>query len=198
MQSKSEKTKQFIIEKAAPIFNTKGYAGTSLSDIIESTKLTKGAIYGNFENKDEIAVEVYKYHIRSLNSRINEFLSNCNTPPEKLKGITEYYRVNWKRIFAHGGCPILNAAIEADDDASCLRRNVQSSLARWAQNIAGIIKEGQDERYFRKRINAEEYAFSIITLLEGGMMMGKIMNDHKHLFAVLDRIDGMIDNELRK
>ncbi|WP_435525010.1 TetR family transcriptional regulator [Chryseobacterium indoltheticum] len=60
--SKAEKTKQFIIEKTATLFNTKGYTATSLSDITEATGLTKGSIYGNFENKDEVSLEVYKYN----------------------------------------------------------------------------------------------------------------------------------------
>jgi AcrR family transcriptional regulator len=39
--SKAEKTKQFIIEKTATLFNTKGYISTSLSDITQATGLTK-------------------------------------------------------------------------------------------------------------------------------------------------------------
>ena len=39
--SKAERTKQFIIEKSAPIINKKGMAGTSLSDIMEATKLAR-------------------------------------------------------------------------------------------------------------------------------------------------------------
>ena len=62
--SKAEKTKEFIIEKSAPIFNKKGYAGTSLADIMEATNLTKGSIYGNFENKDELYEPVLeKYYL---------------------------------------------------------------------------------------------------------------------------------------
>ena len=53
---KSEQTKAYIIEKAAPIFNKKGYAGTSLRDMTGATRLTKGSIYGNFANKDEAAL----------------------------------------------------------------------------------------------------------------------------------------------
>lgn len=49
--SKAERTKQFIIEKTAPIFNAKGYMGTSMNDIMNATGLTKGSIYGNFETK---------------------------------------------------------------------------------------------------------------------------------------------------
>jgi AcrR family transcriptional regulator len=44
------------------LFNTKGYNSTSLSDITQATGLTKGSIYGNFENKDQVAIEVYKYN----------------------------------------------------------------------------------------------------------------------------------------
>ena len=52
--SKAEKTKQFIIEKTAPLFNMKGYSGTSMSDITAATGLTKGSMYGNFENKTKL------------------------------------------------------------------------------------------------------------------------------------------------
>ena len=44
--SKSLKTKQFILETVAPLFNKNGYHGTSLSTITEATGLTKGALYG--------------------------------------------------------------------------------------------------------------------------------------------------------
>ncbi len=46
--TKAEKTKQFILEKAAVLFNQNGYAGTSMDDIMKATGLSKGALYGNF------------------------------------------------------------------------------------------------------------------------------------------------------
>ena len=49
--TKGEKTRQMIIEKAAPLFNKNGYAGTSLSDIMKVTGLAKGGLYGNFKTK---------------------------------------------------------------------------------------------------------------------------------------------------
>ena len=55
MITKSDRTKQFILEKVAPVFNKNGYFGTSMSDITEATGLTKGAIYGNFKNKEDLA-----------------------------------------------------------------------------------------------------------------------------------------------
>ncbi|MCR6640468.1 MAG: TetR family transcriptional regulator [Sporocytophaga sp.] len=42
MESKAEKTKALIIEKAAHAFNKKGFHGTSMNDILEVTGLAKG------------------------------------------------------------------------------------------------------------------------------------------------------------
>ena len=51
------------LEKIAPIFNKNGYVGTSLSDITQATGLTKGAIYGNFKDKEALAIEAFNFNI---------------------------------------------------------------------------------------------------------------------------------------
>lgn len=70
--SKSENTKQLIIEKTASVFNTKGYAGTSINDLMNVTGLSKGCIYGNFENKDEIALKVFDYNFAKITQHVKE------------------------------------------------------------------------------------------------------------------------------
>lgn len=42
--TKAEKTQAYIIERTAPLFNAKGYAGTLINDLMEITGLTKGSI----------------------------------------------------------------------------------------------------------------------------------------------------------
>jgi TetR/AcrR family transcriptional repressor of nem operon len=196
--SKAENTRQFIIERSAPIFNRKGYAGTSLTDLIEATGLTKGSIYGNFENKDAVAVAVYEYNIKALRKRIAAFVDKPVSATEKLIAFTEYYRTNYKALQERGGCPIQNASIEADDNLSFLKKHVQQSIRNWVRDIAHIIEEGQKKGEFKKNIDATEYAFTIISVLEGGIMLFKIMNDQKALYAALDRIIRIVQTEIKK
>ncbi|MES2134573.1 MAG: TetR/AcrR family transcriptional regulator [Bacteroidota bacterium] len=196
--SKAEKTKEFIIQKSAPIFNMKGYAGTSLSDIITVTGLTKGSIYGNFKNKDEVAIAVYKYNFNGLRKRIAESLEEKNSYYDKLIAHVDYYRLNWKQICERGGCPILNASIEADDNLSFLKNHVQDSIKTWTKDLNHIIEQGQKTKEFKASVDPLEYAYTIITLLEGGVMLLKIMNNKKLLFSALDRIVFIINTELKK
>ncbi len=148
--SKAEKTREYIIEKAAPIFNKKGYSGTSLNDLIQATGLTKGSIYGNFQNKDEVASAVFDYSIRNLNRRVSEFLKDKKNAEEKLAAFTEYYRVNWKSVFEKGGCPVQNASIEADDNLSFLRKNVQDGIKGWIAALVGSLKKDKRTSSLKK------------------------------------------------
>jgi TetR/AcrR family transcriptional regulator, transcriptional repressor for nem operon len=82
--SKAERTRAFIIESTAEIFNKKGYAGTSLSDLTEATNLTKGSIYGNFENKEEVALAVFDYNCAKISQVIQEQINKAETFHDKL------------------------------------------------------------------------------------------------------------------
>jgi TetR/AcrR family transcriptional repressor of nem operon len=196
--SKAERTRKFIIERAAPVFNSKGYSGTSLSDLIEVSGLTKGSIYGNFENKDEIAVAVYQYNTKKLSKKLDEACMGRKTAADTLIAITEYYRINWQTIFEQGGCPYLNASVEADDNIPFLKKHVQGSIKAWSQRFTKIINEGIRRGEFKKNIDPSEYAYTMITLIEGGIMLAKIEGLPKHLFAAMDRIVKIIKEELVK
>lgn len=196
--SKAEKTRNYIIEKAAPVFNTKGYAGTSLTDLIEATRLTKGAIYGNFENKDEIAIAVYKYNVTLIGKRLDDAMNAKKSATDKLIAFTEYYRTNWKKICERGGCPILNASVEADDNLPVLKKNVQYSVKKLASKITEVIDDGKKKHEFKKKVNSTDFAYTIIAQLEGGMMLTKIMDDAKYLFSALDQIVKMVHQESKK
>src|SRR5471030_203647 len=113
--SKAEQTKAFIIEKVAPIFNMKGYAGTSLTDMTEATGLSKGSIYGNFANKDEVALAAFDHNLKTVQGTIKKEMNKLDTIKEKLLVYVHVYNDYVKHSFPVGGCPILNTAIEADD-----------------------------------------------------------------------------------
>ena len=67
---KAEETRQTIIEKAAVIFNKNGYQRTTMSTLTRALGLTKGAIYGHFTDKDELAVEAFRYSVRQMSERL--------------------------------------------------------------------------------------------------------------------------------
>src|SRR2546429_8094056 len=60
---KGEATRRLILERAAPVFNQRGYAGASMSELVEATGIEKGGIYNHFGSKEDLAVEAFDYSI---------------------------------------------------------------------------------------------------------------------------------------
>ncbi len=197
IMSKAEKTKQFIIETTAPLFNKKGYLSTTLSDITEATGLTKGSIYGNFENKDEVALEAYKYNSTFLSRSMSRSLGeDFPLAVDKLKAIVNFYRKSWKDVFLNGGCPLMNAATESDDTFPILKNQVTLSFQAWIKKISAAIQEGQQSGEFNEKVNADEMASLFIMLIEGGILLSKTTGHETYLNLALDRILLIIDQEL--
>ncbi|PQA96416.1 transcriptional regulator, TetR family [Chryseobacterium piscicola] len=197
--SKADKTRQFIIEKTATLFNTKGYLSTSLSDITEATGLTKGSVYGNFANRDEVAIEVYKYNSGiQKNHLLKSFGNEYPTISDKLCAFVSFYRKNWRFVFESGGCPLMNAATESDDTFPELKERVQLSFMDWSKTISEIIKCGQDNKEFNQEIIPDDYASLFIILIEGGILLSKTTGEEKHLNLALDRIFILINKEIKQ
>ena len=53
-----EQTVKLILDTASRLFWQKGYEKTTLQDIIDATKLSKGAIYHHFASKEAILIAV--------------------------------------------------------------------------------------------------------------------------------------------
>ncbi|WP_407483854.1 TetR/AcrR family transcriptional regulator [Elizabethkingia meningoseptica] len=195
--NKAEKTKLFIIEKTASIFNTKGYAATSLSDITEATGLTKGSVYGNFSSKDEVVTEAFKYNTAKLYKGFESAMSGMENASERLMAFIEFYRNNWKKIYSTGGCPMLNAATEADNHLLFLKKTVKQYFIIWQKRISRIIEEGKEEGIFRADTDAEKYAYTIMILIEGGVLLAGTLDNADHLDIALDRALKIIDEEIK-
>ncbi len=195
--TKGDRTKQLIIEKAAPLFNKNGYAGTSLSDIMEATGLAKGGLYGNFKNKDEIAAMTFEYSFQKIKSAIVMKLVDCHTSTEKLIGILQFYRTYITNPPIEGGCPLLNTSVEADDSFPFLKTRARAAQNEMLESLVKIFQAGKKHGEFKDSIQPAREAEMMYALIEGGIVMAKINDNPSILNRILDRIKEHIETELK-
>ncbi|MDV6169455.1 TetR/AcrR family transcriptional regulator [Flavobacterium sp. DG1-102-2] len=192
MMTKAEKTKQYIIERTAPIFNRKGFAGTSMNDIIEATGLTKGSIYGNFDSKDDVALAAFDYNFGAVSSMIRIRMAAKPHSVDKLKVYLTVFSDFVNLPLMHGGCPVLNTAIESDDTHGQLRAKAVGAIENWYKNIEDVIKHGVDMGQIKQGTNAKDFAGAFIALIEGGMMLAKVTGKMHGLKAAVKQGEKMI------
>jgi len=162
---KGEKTREFIITKAAELFNQKGYSGSSLSDITELTGIKKGGIYRHFSSKDEIAYEAFSYAGQVVGAQLAQAISQQETASGKLLA---YLRVYEKVVEAPpfiGGCPLLNTAIDSDDSHPGLRERAKQALLETLESIKKIISQGVQSGEFKADLDIEDLATFTLSIM---------------------------------
>ncbi|WP_319523096.1 TetR/AcrR family transcriptional regulator [uncultured Desulfosarcina sp.] len=189
---RSEKTRQFIIETAAPIFNKKGYAGTSMSDLTAATGLTKGSIYGNFRDKNDVAVHAFRHNIDLIFDFFSKELKAADSTLGKLLAYPRGFRKIYPMVLSYGGCPILNTGVEADDTHAVLRKMAAGALSGWKQSIVALIENGRSEGAFRSDVEAGNTAEVLIALIEGGCVLAKVTGETSYMLNAVDAAETMI------
>lgn len=191
--SKSDRTRQFIIETSSGIFNTKGYAGTSMTDLTDATGLTKGSIYGNFSNKEEVALAVFDFNHAKVNSLVGQKMDLAKTFYDKLMAYVRVYDQYTRGGFPQGGCPILNTAVESDDTNSLLKERAAKAVNRWKKRIIDLLAGGVENGEFKPGFEPTQMALSIIALIEGGMMISRVTNSQANLDKVLKTVEDLLN-----
>lgn len=190
--SKADQTKRFIIEQVAPVFNKKGYAATSLKDLTETTGLTKGAIYGNFRNKDEVAILAFAHNLCFIRDRLRESILGGHTVLDQLLAYPKTFREIFRQVLQSGGCPIVNTAIDSDNVNEALQDAVRTAIGEWKRSIVSLIKSGIRNGEFSKNSDVEATAHVLICLVEGGYAMTKATGEEGYMLNSLCEMESII------
>ena len=196
MLSKAEQTSKYIIETVAPIFNKKGYAATSMADITKATGLTKGAIYGNFKNKEAVAIEAFNKNVNDLLKRIALHQEQSKSPLKKLYLIIDFYRNYYDYSKVLGGCPILNIGVDSKNQDTALLERVRYVIDKTQGNVAKLVDWGKEAKEIRPEVDSKAFAKLLYSQIQGAIFMTYTMDDPSYLREAAQEINVYIKNKL--
>ena len=136
--------------------------------------MTKGAIYGNFENKDAVAVASFEYAVSRVLDDLRTHIKAASTAPDKLKAILTYYSKYIENPPIAGGCPVINTSVEADDDHPMLRTRAVGTIAMIKGSLEQIITRGLQEGQIREGVDAHLYASMFYSTISGAILISRV------------------------
>ena len=156
--SKSARTRARILDAAAHVLSSKGFAGTRLSDVAEHAEIQAPAIYYYFQSREELIEEVMYCGVAELRKHVQQALDDL--PPETSP---------LDRIMA---------AVEAH-----LRHELE--ISDYA--TASIRNSGQIPRHLRTRQLKEEVSYGRLwrRLFDNALAEGQIRADLDPRYAQL-------------
>lgn len=186
--TKGERTRQRIVELAAPVFNRQGYVGATMGDLISATGLEKGGIYNHFGSKEQLALEAYDFAMSRMTNHLARSQDGATDAIDRLTRLIRAFAVSARRPEIEGGCPIMNTAIEADDTHPELRDRARESMTQWHRLIGRIVKDGKADGVLRDDVDPYALASTITGALEGALMLSRLYDNPAHMDHVADHL----------
>ncbi len=147
--------KEKIIHESLRQFSSKGYLGTSISDLLAYTGSSKGGLYNHFKSKEELFFAALREARRIWRARNLAGLDQLPRPLDKIKKLLENYRDHYLADSDNfpGGCIFITLAVELNGRQPRLAREVNAGFDRFKamlqrlldqEQAAGALKDGID------------------------------------------------------
>ena len=90
-QSTQDKRKYQILDAALQVIVSKGYEGSSMSDIVKQSKLSKGAIYWYYSSKKEVYLALVNHWVHRYSPTLNLLIEEDQSASVQLKGLFNFF-----------------------------------------------------------------------------------------------------------
>jgi len=172
---KSEETRLSILLKAYELIYLNGYQATSIDDILASTKVTKGAFYYHFKNKEEMGLAILQEILcpRFMNQMFQTFHLEVNTREAIYIMIANLLSDNEFMKF-NQGCPLSNLIQEMSPKHAGFSDILAKLTQEWQHLIVLNIELGKKTGFIKVDAQAHAIALFVISSYWGVRNFGRL------------------------
>jgi TetR/AcrR family transcriptional regulator, transcriptional repressor for nem operon len=170
VQGSGPATRQRLIESARYLFWERGFAGTSMADLLAHAKVNSGSFYHFFDSKEALLREVLASYLVALRPMIVEPAYAATPQPiERIFAILEGYRERILMTDAHYGCPLGRLALEIDPENRPAHQLIAENFRGWIDAVRDCLRDAA----LPAQTDLEALATYVLATMEGGVMLSR-------------------------
>lgn len=184
MTIRGEATKERILAAAEQLVFERGYAGTSLDEIIEKVGLTKGAFFYHFKSKEDLARAVIERFSKQEVVLFVQWAERATAlADDPLQDILLFFK--FFEEFVEGienplpGCLLASYAYQSGEFSDAINAQVQKELTDWGALYERKFEKLMEWRKPRMAATASELAEAAMCMIEGALLLGRVYKDSK-------------------
>lgn len=165
-------TRDRLIESARYLFWERGYAGTSMADLLAHAEVNSGSFYHFFESKEALLRAVLEGYIHGLRPIIvNPAFAKTDEPVERIFAILAGYRERILQTNCQYGCPLGRLALEIDPENRPAHRLIADNFSGWIGAMRECILQMKSR--LPKKTDVDALATYVLVVMEGGVMLSR-------------------------
>ncbi len=174
---KAAATRLHLLQQAFELIYRKGYQATSIDDILATTKVTKGAFYYHFKNKDEMGLAIINELLKPiLASSFIEPLQANENPLDAIYNLMHGLLLENDFLKVEFGCPAANLTQEMTPWNTDFSSVLNELTQQWSELMTSVLEKGKQTGVIRKDVNAAQVTLFVMSGYWGVRNFGKLAN----------------------
>jgi TetR/AcrR family transcriptional repressor of nem operon len=165
-------TRDRLINSARFLFWERGFAGTSMADLLAHAQVNSGSFYHFFESKEALLRDVLEGYLHALRPMvIDPAFAQTDEPVERIFAILEGYRGRILQTGCQYGCPLGRLALEIDPENRPAHKLIAQNFQGWIDAVRECVEELKDR--LPRGTDREALATYVLVVMEGGVMLSR-------------------------
>ena len=197
-------TRSRIVGVAMQLFWEKGYASTSIADILKAANANSGSLYHFFPGKQDLLIAVLDMYLAGIDEMLlNPLWENVSDPIDRVFALLNGYRDHLAATDCQYGCPIGYLALELHEPDPPVREKIAANFTQWVDRIETCLNDAG--KRLPKNLDRRALAHFVLTTMEGAVMQARTYRtldafdtSIKQLRAYVDALEAQARNETGK
>ncbi len=174
-QARAEATRNSVLRAAAAVFERKGFAGATISDILAEASVTKGALYFHFDSKEALAAAIIEQQADWREAHA----------PESRWAMQRIIDLSFRFVHALRSDLLVRASIRLTLERNTFRTDDPSPYEGWVSSVAQLFAEAKDAGELNADVDPDRAAAVAVAALTGTQLLSEALNGRED---VLERV----------
>ena len=186
MPTKGELTRENILGIAEHIILKKGFSGTSIDEIIEAARITKGGFFYHFKGKEDLARHLMIRYQLADDIFFNKLFDRADTLSEDpLQQMLIFLKLLAEAMGnlpeTHPGCLVASFTYENQQFNNDVKEIICDCLVGWRKLFIKKLVSIDDVHPMKVETDILELADMLTSIIEGGIILSKAFNEPERL-----------------
>jgi AcrR family transcriptional regulator len=172
ISTNSASTRDRLIDSARFLFWERGFAGTSMAELLAHAQVNSGSFYHFFDSKEALLRAVLEQYAELLRPMVvDPAFASARKPLERVFAILAGYRERILSTDSRYGCPIGRLALEIDPENAPAHRLIAQNFQGWIEAVRECLVEMRPA--LPRRTDLDALATFVLVTMEGGVMLSR-------------------------
>lgn len=172
--SKGQETRGVILDEAGRLARRVGLGGLTIGSLATQTGMSKSGLFAHFGSKESLQLRVLEH---SAERFVDEVIRPALKAPRGEPRVRDLFErwIAWDSD--EGGCPLVAASFELDDQPGPVRETLVRVQRDWADTLATVFTSGIGEGHFRSDADPRQFAQDVLGVMLSYHLASRLLAD---------------------